>query len=41
MPGYAKDGKTVCFSRGDQKCMTFGFTQETNLTREEGGSPAD
>ena len=36
MPGYAKDGKTVCFFRSDKKCMTFGFTQEANLTREEG-----
>jgi len=36
MPGYAKDGKTVCFFRADKKYMTFGFTQEANLTREEG-----
>jgi len=36
MPGYAKDGKTVCFFRADKKYMTFGFTQEPNLTREEG-----
>ena len=36
MPGYAKDGKTVCFFRADKKDMTFGFTQEANLTREEG-----
>ena len=36
MPGYAKDGKTVCFFRADRKYMTFGFTQEANLTREEG-----
>ena len=36
MPGYAKAGKTVCFFRADPKCMTFGFTQEANLTREEG-----
>src|SRR5207237_4406723 len=27
MPGYAKDGKCVCFFRAD-KYMTFGFTQE-------------
>jgi hypothetical protein len=36
MPGYAKDGKTVCFFRSDKKYMTFGFTQEANLTCEEG-----
>ncbi len=36
MPAYAKDGKTVCFFRADNKYMTFGFTQEANLTREEG-----
>ena len=36
MPGYAKDAKTVCFFRADKKYMTFGFTQEANLTREEG-----
>ncbi len=35
MPGYEKDGKTVCFFRADKKWMTFGFTQEANLTREE------
>ncbi len=36
MPGYAKDGKTVCSFRADKKYMTFGFAQEANLTREEG-----
>ena len=36
MPGYAKDAKTVCFFRADKKYMTFGLTQEANLTREEG-----
>jgi hypothetical protein len=36
MPGYTKDGKTVCFFRADKKYMTFGFTQDANLTREEG-----
>jgi hypothetical protein len=36
MPGYAKDGKTVCFFRADKKYMTFGFTQEANLGPEEG-----
>lgn len=36
MPGYAKDGKTVCFFRADMKYMTFGFTQEADLSREEG-----
>ena len=36
MPAYAKDGKTVCFFRADKKYMTFGITQEANLTRKEG-----
>jgi len=36
MPDYAKDGKAVCFFRADKKYMTFGFTQEANLTCEEG-----
>ncbi len=36
MPGYAKGGKAVCFFRADKKYMTFGFTQEANLTPEEG-----
>jgi hypothetical protein len=36
MPGYAKDGKTVCFFRADKKWMTFGYTQEANLAIEEG-----
>jgi hypothetical protein len=36
MPGYAKEDKTVCFFRADKRYMTFGFTQEANLTREEG-----
>lgn len=36
MPGYAKDGKTVCFFRADKKYMTFCFTQEAGLTREDG-----
>jgi hypothetical protein len=31
-----EDGQTVCFFRADQKYMTFGFTQQANLTREEG-----
>jgi len=35
MPWYAKDGKRVCFFRAD-KYMTFGLTEEANLTREEG-----
>ena len=35
MPSYAKDGKRVCFFRAD-KYMTFGLTEEANLTREEG-----
>jgi hypothetical protein len=36
MPAYARDGKTVCFFRADKKYMTFGFTQDANLSREEG-----
>ena len=36
MPGYERDGKTVCFFRADKKWMTFAFTQEADLTREEG-----
>jgi hypothetical protein len=36
MPAYAKDGETVCFFRADNKYMTFGFTQQANLTREDG-----
>jgi hypothetical protein len=35
MPGYAKDGKVVCFFRADTY-MTFGLTDKANLTREEG-----
>jgi hypothetical protein len=35
MPWYAKDGKRVCFFRAD-KYMTFGLTEEANLTRKEG-----
>jgi len=35
MPGYAKDGKVICFFRAD-KYMTFGLTDKANLTREEG-----
>jgi len=35
MPGYAKDGKVVCFFRGGDKFqeryMTVGFNQEANL----------
>jgi hypothetical protein len=36
MPGYAQEGKTICFFRADKKYMTFRFTQEANLTRKEG-----
>jgi hypothetical protein len=31
MPGYAKDGKVVCFFRADKKYMTFGFTQDVDV----------
>ena len=35
MPGYAKDGKVVCFFRSAEKFkeryMTLGFNQEANL----------
>jgi hypothetical protein len=34
MPAYAKEGKVVCFFRVD-KYMTFGLTEDANLTREE------
>ncbi len=34
MPGYTKDGKTICFFRADKKYMTFGLTQEANLSCE-------
>ena len=37
MPAYAKDGKVVCFFRVDDKHMTFGLTEDANLTLEEGG----
>ena len=33
MPWYAKDGKRVCLFRAD-KYMTFGLTEEANLSRE-------
>ncbi len=36
MPAYARAGKTVCFFRADKKYMTFGITQDANLTCEEG-----
>ncbi len=36
MPAYELEGKTVCFFRADKRWMTFGFTQDANLTREEG-----
>lgn len=36
MPGYEKDGKTVCFFRADKKWMTFGFTQDADLTVKVG-----
>lgn len=35
MPAYAKDGKVICFFRVD-KYMTFGLTENANLTPEEG-----
>lgn len=37
MPWYAKDGKRICFFRAD-RYMTFGLTEDANLTREEGAS---
>lgn len=36
MPGYEKDGRTVCFFRADKVCMTFGFTQDAGLTCDAG-----
>lgn len=35
MPAYAKDGKVVCFFRADAY-MTFGLTENANLTLEDG-----
>lgn len=35
MPGYAKDGKVICFFRAD-KYMTFGLTAKANLAIEAG-----
>lgn len=33
MPAYARDGKVICFFRGDknERYMTFAFTEEANL----------
>lgn len=36
MPAYAIAGKAVCFFRADKKWMTFGFTQEADLSPEAG-----
>lgn len=36
MPAYAKDGTAVCFFRADKKYMTFGFTQQADLSPEKG-----
>lgn len=36
MPGYRKDGKTICFFRADKKFMTFGVTQDAHLAPEPG-----
>ena len=36
MPGYEKDGKTVCFFRADTHYMTFGFTQDAGLKCDVG-----
>ncbi len=38
MPAYAKNGRTICFFRADKKYMTFGITQDANLTRGEGAA---
>lgn len=35
MPGYAKEGKLICFFRVD-KYMTFGLSDKANFTLEEG-----
>ncbi|MDO8963645.1 MAG: DUF1801 domain-containing protein [Coriobacteriia bacterium] len=35
MPAYAKDGKVICFFRADTY-MTFGLTENANLSPEEG-----
>jgi uncharacterized protein YdhG (YjbR/CyaY superfamily) len=33
MPAYAKDGKVICFFRGDknERYMTMGFSENANL----------
>ncbi len=33
MPAYAKDGKVICFFRGDknERYMTLGFSEDANL----------
>jgi hypothetical protein len=33
MPAYAKDGKVICFFRGDvnERYMTLGFTEEAKI----------
>ncbi|MGH3054010.1 MAG: DUF1801 domain-containing protein [Gaiellaceae bacterium] len=35
MPWYSKDGKRICFFRAD-RYMTFGLTEEANLTPDAG-----
>jgi len=36
MPAYKKEGKTICFFRADKQYMTFGITQDANLSVEAG-----
>jgi hypothetical protein len=35
MPTYAKDGKIICFFCMDDKCMTFGTTQDAPLAHDK------
>ena len=36
MPAYAKDGKVICFFRGDknERYMTLGFSEDANLDED-------
>ncbi|AXV41021.1 MAG: hypothetical protein CIT02_04125 [Methanobacterium sp. BAmetb5] len=36
MPAYAKDGKVICFFRGDknERYLTLGFSEDANLDED-------
>ncbi len=38
LPGYAKDGKVVCFFNKDDKYMTFGLTEKANHAVADGAT---